>query len=389
MSGILIDITRLVDRFIQKRLPTGVDRVSLAYVGHYGAQARAVLRYRSGKFVFRRAESDQLFDWLLRLGTGGSPLPLIFKGLVLGCLVQRVAGDHLFNTGHSGLESDDYIAMLRHQGVRPVLVVYDLIPITHPQFCRAGEPERHFSRLRNVARIASGVVCISQATQTDLQRLCDHNRWTMPPCVVGLLAPALPKSQHQQRPVARPYFVFVSTIEPRKNHLMILRVWHKLKATMGDAAPQLVIIGQRGWHYEAVSEMLDRPESFDGLVTELSTCSDVQLVTYLEHAQALLFPSFTEGYGMPVVEALAHGLPVIASDLAVFREFAGEIPEYLDASDEASWADTIAAYTPHGSPARQRQLLRLEGYVAPSWDRHFEQVDRLLRDATQGHAAGG
>jgi len=142
-----------------------------------------------------------------------------------------------------------------------------------------------------------------------------------------------------------PYFVVLSTIEPRKNHWFLLQMWRRLVETMGDSAPRLVIIGQRGWECENVAYMLERSEKLKGFVFEYSNCTDEELATYLHHAQALLFPSFAEGYGMPLVEALAFGVPVIASDLPVFREVAGEIPEYVDPLDGKRWAELVKEYT--------------------------------------------
>ncbi len=387
MHEILIDITRLLHRFMKKRLPTGVDRVSLAYVRHYGPRARAVVRYKGGKFVFRRAESATLFDWVLSLGATGSPLPTIYKGLVTGCLVQGVAGRFLFNTGHNGLESDDYVAMLCQQKVRPIFMVHDLIPLTHPQYCRAGEEARHLKRMRNAMRVASGIVCNSLATMDGLVTLCKKNGWLMPPTTVALLAPELPAAVQEARPVEAPYFVFVSTIEPRKNHLMILKVWQQLAQQLGSAAPRLLIIGQRGWDYGEVTDLLEHSSVLQVLVTEIPACSDAEMVNYLRHAQALLFPSFTEGYGMPVAEALSLGTPVIASDLAVFREFAGSIPVYLDVTDEALWAQTIVAYTGPHSPPRLAQLEHMKSFVTPTWKRHFVPVDALLAELGPVQAA--
>ena len=379
VQEVLIDITRLIHRFMNKRLATGVDRVSLAYIRHYRDNARAVYRHKStDKFVFRKAESAVLFDWVLALGATGDPRSAIYKGLITGCLAQNVAGQFLFNTGHTGLESDDYVAMLKSQRVRPIFMVHDLIPLTHPQFCRAGEEAKHLQRLYNCVRAASGVVCNSQATMDGLTSLCRHHGWAMPHTAVALLAPELPEPTSGAAPLDGPYFVFVSTIEPRKNHLMILQLWEKLVRQMGDAAPKLVIIGQRGWDYEQVTALLENSALLQGVVLEVSRCSDTEMVSYLRHSRALLFPSFTEGYGMPVVEALTLGVPVIASDLAVFREFASHVPDYIDVMDEVSWFGMICDFVKIDSQARQAQLHRLKGYQAPTWHQHFEKVDALL-----------
>ena len=378
MREVLIDITRLVHRFVNKRLATGVDRVSLAYIHHYGVNARAVYRHKDGKFVFRRAESKVLFSWLLGLGKNGSPKATIYKGLLTGCLVQNVAGKFLFTTAHTGQESDNYAQMLADQKVRPIFMVHDLIPLTHPQFCRAGEDAKHLQRLHNCVRSAAGVICNSEATLAGLMRFCLEQDWKVPPTKVALLATELPVVTSGAPFLSHPYFVFVSTIEPRKNHLMLLHLWEKLALRLGAQTPKLVLIGQRGWHYDAVINLLETSPLLKGVVLEVSSCSDIEMVNYLQHSRAMLFPSFTEGFGMPVAEALTLGVPVIASDLPVFKEFSGDVPDYIDVLDEAAWSAMICDYAEPESVTRAQQLTRLKGFKAPTWKQHFVEVDKLL-----------
>jgi glycosyltransferase involved in cell wall biosynthesis len=124
--------------------------------------------------------------------------------------------------------------------------------------------------------------------------------------------------------------------------------------------------------------MLERCEALRGLVHERSGCSDLELARYLGHARALLFPSFAEGYGMPLVEALALGTPAIASTLPVFREVAGNVPDYLDPLDGPGWTQAILDYAAPESPLRAAQLQRMAGFRTPTWQRHFETVESLL-----------
>jgi glycosyltransferase involved in cell wall biosynthesis len=95
-------------------------------------------------------------------------------------------------------------------------------------------------------------------------------------------------------------------------------------------------------------------------------------------ARALLFPSLAEGYGLPLIEALAAGVPVIASDLPVFREIGQGIPELLPVDDLAAWGSAVSEYTRDPSPRRTEQLHRLESFQAPGWQEHFSKVDALL-----------
>lgn len=360
------------------RLPTGVDRVGLAYVQHYRHRAQAVIRWAGRSWVLPRVQSAALFDWLFAPISARRAVAIIAYGMLTGWREQWVAGSFLFNTGHSGLELPEYPAMLRKMGVRPLFVVHDLIPITHPEYCRAGEDARHITRMSNLLALASGVITNSQATLDDLTQFARKSNLPMPPAVVALLAPGMKAASPGTRPLAAQYFVMLGTIEPRKNHVMLLQVWRQLVERLGEHTPRLVVIGQRGWECENVVDLLERCTPLKGYVIELSSCSDDELVTCLHHAQALLFPSFVEGYGMPLVEALALGVPVIASDLPVFREIAQDIPEYVNPLDGKRWAELIMDYTQPDNACRAAQLLRMAQFETPGWTEHFVKVDAML-----------
>ena len=172
---IAIDITRLVDRFLQRRLPTGVDRVSLAYVNHYAHIARALVRWHGVSFVLSESASCKLFGRLLndqhRFDSGY--YYEIIMGVIDGWHHRDIHNYILLNTGHTGLESKDYPAMLQRLGVKPVFFVHDLIPITHPEFCRVGEAQKHKTRINNMLNCAVGIIANSSATYEDLRNYCN------------------------------------------------------------------------------------------------------------------------------------------------------------------------------------------------------------------------
>jgi len=377
---LLIDVTRLLYRRLAARLLTGVDRVSLEYLRHYEQGARAMLGVRGFSAVLSRPDSAAAFELLL--DHGGHAIPkgasLIFKACFSGWVDRDVAGHFFFNTGHSGLQHASYAASLLRRGVRPIFVIHDLIPLTHPEYCRPGERDRHARRMDHALSFAHGIVANSRNTLDTLEKFAAEARLRMPPAVVAHLAPGLPAIAPGPRPLEAPYFVVVGTIEPRKNHVLLLQVWRRLIERLGASAPRLMIVGQRGWECENVVDLLERCESLRGCVMELPNCTDAQLATILHHARALLFPSFAEGFGLPVVEALSLGLPVIASDLPVFREFAAGVPEYLDPLDGPSWLDAIADYTDAASARRAAQLERVRQYRPPDWRQHLAAVDALL-----------
>lgn len=379
MRDILIDITRLVGRKLDGLLPTGVDRVSLAYIAHYQHKARAIVRFAGRSLVFSHDDSRALFAVLLDVTTMS---PITIKWLVGRALAfprkATSSGSFLFNTGHSGLEKPAYAAQLAVQDVSPIFFVHDLIPISFPEYCREGELQKHIVRMNTVLDIGAGVICNSIFTQDALTSYALGRNRHMPPTVTALLAPAHLPAPSETRLENAPYFVMLSTIEGRKNHWMILQVWRKLVEHFGAAAPKLVLIGRRGWECENTFNLLDRAIDLKSHVIELAGCSDQELATWLRHARALLFPSFVEGYGMPLVEALDNGIPAIASDLSVFKEIAGDVPEYVDPIDGHGWVRHIIDYSRDDSPQRQAQLTRISTFNAPTWVTHFEIVDAFL-----------
>jgi glycosyltransferase involved in cell wall biosynthesis len=114
-----------------------------------------------------------------------------------------------------------------------------------------------------------------------------------------------------------------------------------------------------------------------GLVAEHRDMPDRQMASLLRGARALLLPLLAEGFGLPVIEALALRVPVICSDLPALRESGGDVPDYLDPSDAVAWRTAILDYL-DDTPRRQAQLVRLAMRRKPRWEDHFAIVDRLI-----------
>ncbi|TDQ92439.1 glycosyltransferase involved in cell wall biosynthesis [Paraburkholderia silvatlantica] len=276
------------------------------------------------------------------------------------------------------MEFERYYKAMATRGIRTVFMVHDLIPLTHAEYCRPNVDKVHRQRIHTALLHADGLITNSQDTLNVLAAEAKRAALPLPANVVARLAPAIIERTPHPAPIPGPYFVVLGTIEPRKNHWFLLQVWRRLVEKHGAAAPKLVVIGRRGWECENAIDMLDRCSYLQEAVIELHDCSDKDLRTWIQHSQALLFPSFVEGYGLPLAEALALGAPVIASDLNVFREIADDIPDYLDPLDGPGWIANVEAYAETASAARATQLQRIERFRAPTWGDHFEAVDEFL-----------
>ncbi|MFL6760277.1 glycosyltransferase family 4 protein [Sphingomonas sp.] len=383
-APILLDVSRLVWRRWRGRLPTGIDRACLAYLRHFAPKAQAVIQHDRFRHILDRDASRELFALLDSPGTG-------FKAaLALGALQNfgrwsdNGRSRPYLNIGHTGLNSNAFREWIRNADVKPVYLVHDLIPITHPEYCRAAEAARHRERMQTVLTTAAGVIGNSQATLDELAGFARAEELPSPPGIAAWLG-SEPLRAVNVSPTSRPTFVTVGTIEARKNHLLLLEIWSRIVGRLGSAAPRLLIIGQRGWEAESVFELLDRNDKLRGHVVEMNNCSDEELAGHLATARALLFPSHAEGYGLPLIEALGLGAPVIASDLPVFRELAADIPTYLSPLDSVGWEAAILDYSQDASAAREAQVTRMKSFSVPDWVGHFDAVEGWLH--TLGAAA--
>jgi glycosyltransferase involved in cell wall biosynthesis len=124
--------------------------------------------------------------------------------------------------------------------------------------------------------------------------------------------------------------------------------------------------------------MLERCEAIHPHLIELNDAPDEQVAGLIRGARALLMPSFAEGFGMPVQEALAWGTPVISTPLPAIKEFAGEIPEYADPHDGARWLELINDYMQPASTLRADQMERLPKFQDTTWPEHFDRTKDFI-----------
>ncbi len=380
-ASLLLDASRMVWRRWAGVRPTGIDRLCLAWHDHYAPRAQAVLVHRRGRHILPMAASQTLFR-LLDEETPREQFRRRFVGWAARNLVhlmrpQPGRGRLWLNVGHTGLNLPGLAEWVHAADLRPVLMLHDIIPITHPEYCREGEKARHEVRVKTLLKIAHAVIGNSQDTLDRLNAYAAGIGMAVPqslPVWPGTPRLAMPEGE---RPALSDDFIILGTIEGRKNHMLLLDVWERLVAQHGAAAPRLVIIGRRGW---ACDEVLARLEAggFGSRVVETGALSDDDIARLLTGARALLFPSFAEGYGLPLVEALDAGVPVIASNLDVFREIGQAVPDLLPPDDLDGWAAAILAYAAQDSPARAAQMERLAHFRAPDWPNHFRAVDTFL-----------
>lgn len=409
---VLYDCGRLMAR-AKSATPTGIDRVDLRYLDHFlndpDTTVIGVAQKRDALAVYADGDVRAIHGLLRKRWLDRAPMTaaearatrrIYLRGKAMGLgpkIVQaltgarfpaslrrrlvRVEGPVVYvNASHKGMTKPALFAALRDDlGAARVFFVHDLIPIDFPEYVRPGHDAKHAVRMRIAVGQGDMAIFNSDYSRDRFTAFAAREGIDPPPGVVlhiGVETHFAPLPQVEDRDT-RPTFVTVGTVEPRKNLRVLLDAWDILRAR-GGAVPQLRVIGKRGWVTAANDGDFERAASMAPDVVMLDRVDDGRLMDELAHARGLLFPSFTEGWGMPLVEAAVMGLPAIASDIPAFHEAAQGAATLLDPADPGAWADAVAAWAVPESPERAAALARLAGFVPPRWDTHFDGLEAAL-----------
>jgi glycosyltransferase involved in cell wall biosynthesis len=378
---LLVDVSAMV----QADLKTGIQRVVRSILLALIADPPPGYRIEP---VFSTG-SNRSYQYARKFGLG----MVGEKGLVLeDAPVDLRPGDiffglDLFTNGTS--QNQELLASMRDRGVAIYFVVFDLLPMLRPDVFPFGTEQYFGDFLRTVHAVSDGVLCISRAVADELIGWIGRQGLSRrAPLRIGHFhlgadihasAPSTgmpPDADHVlQELAARPSFLMVGTVEPRKGHAQAMAAFELLWERGVDV--NLVIVGKQGWMVEKLAEhMAGHPEKSKRLFW-LAGISDEMLLKLYAGSAALLQPSEGEGFGLPLIEAAQHNVPIIARNLAVFREVAGEHAHYFEGLAPSDLAGAV----------EQWLALRREGKAPASggmpwltWDQSAQQVlDAIVR----------
>ena len=384
---VLLDISRTLSR-LDGKISTGVDRVELAYIRHFLKAEHplfllgrwcnrtyypttSTMEYLAAQLVQPDHSGHCSSDWrskvIAELGPSSS-WRLKSARLPSGPFSY-------INVSHTHL-SPLFVRQLRRRGASQIIaMIHDTIPLDFPQFQTPQSTRKFAKLLRAVGSNCDTVIANSNYTKDRVEYWLFKYEAS---CDVTVAHLGIEQPEYKEDPQQRhPYFIQLGTIEPRKNHALLLRIWRDLFDRFGDRSPHLHIIGQRGWMNEELFKTLDSATFMGRTVFEHNRMSDSEKFRYLSSAKALLFPSFAEGFGIPLLEAASVHTRAICSDLLIFKELVGNAALYIPPNDIHKWTKAITklAGIEETCSSSVPDINRIH---IPTWDDHFRIVEGVL-----------
>jgi glycosyltransferase involved in cell wall biosynthesis len=409
--------------------PRGIDRVELAYARHFlnhwpgecvtvlpmpwGVRcydrARALRGLRAVEEIWRETADPAMDDAYARTKRflSGAEFPeaawrkktmapkfasvakkywkfVADTGFSFGRPVSRYLPDKTIylNVGQLEFFRPAFRWLERRGDIVGVCMIHDVTPIELPEHHVPGGVRQHHSIVRNVAEFAKALIVPSQTARISvLDEMSKYGRGNLPthvellPVPSAFLTPAEPDPELPHRS----YFIVCGVIDAHKNHLTLLKAWEALVARHGVKAPFLVIAGSPGSMSGPAMNYLDACKSIRKHVLVSSGLSTPALRLLIRGAKVLLMPSLGEGFGLPIVEALAQGTPVIASDIPAHREAgAGGDVTYVAATDVAGWVSSIEAFANGPAPRPAAPA-----YKPKTWDDYFKGIEGFLAELSR------
>ena len=289
--------------------------------------------------------------------------------------LQPATGDSVLLLDFSALATVEayesgFLTAMKNKGVNIFPVIYDLLPISHPELFPPHASSVHQSWASMLPAVSEKLLCISKTTRDTYNEFKGEKG--LPDIDIGVFRlgsniegslPSIATDTETEELAAKTNlrFLMVGTIEPRKGHAVVLKAFKALWEE--GCGYELVIVGKPGWQTDDLIETI-RETTYGGRLQFLENISDDELVECYSSADCLIAASIAEGYGLPLLEAAHYGIPIIARDIAPFREIAGHNAYYFEDDSTGALTQTIEAWALlHAEDAHPRS----EDVEIPTW----------------------
>ena len=387
MATPVLDLSRSFSR-LGRGPATGIDRVERAYLEEViRRDGWGIIRTPRGFLIFEPDRLARLPGYFDREDLDGADQASTIRAvassrsptLSIRKIMWRMPNGLAYvNVGHTNLNPKTMRAMMEMPDHSKIVMIHDTIPIDHPEFQTETARAKFVERLTTVINFANHIIVPSDEVRENLeQRMVGTGHRV--PVVVSPLGVDIGPPPLDREVSEKPYFVAIGTIEPRKNHGLLLDIWERMHRKMDEhRIPELRIIGARGWRSDEVIKRLDTSPVMGRTVFELGSLPDKEMKRHLAGATGLLFPSLAEGYGLPPFEAATYGVPTISAPLRTTEIHLGDMAIYADTDDMYQWFRAIRELASEDLAEQTRRHAALRAYRLPTWEKHFDRVFGLI-----------
>lgn len=317
----------------------------------------------------------------------------IFNSIARVCINVRYAANQTLEISKRDIlfipmgiwHSEGYINMvnsMKSSGVKIAQISYDMLPIVTPQYSNhSTEPMLDYTE--RTFPVSDVIFSISEHTKRDIEQWLKSQKLDVPDIQVFRLGDDfkkikvndLKRFENSSTIKKKQYILCVGTIELRKNHAILYYVY-RIAAARGITLPPLVVVGRKGWQGDGVYDLMTKDPEVNKHISVLTDTSDEELSWLYKNAKYTIYPSFYEGWGLPVAESISYGVPVLASNTSSIPEIAGDLIEYFD---PISAEDVLSKIQYMENAQNLKDSIKKVGrYQQTTWDDTFRQINRGL-----------
>lgn len=342
-----------------------------------------LLHYNARENIYHRINNDAFCQYY-RYGKGVKNKMITRERIELS---EMTEGDVFFDLDAAWMcrvKRSWLLPILKKQGVRIVAHIYDIISITHPQYCLERGVYNFMDFIGAHLQYADDIIVNAQATVDELQRFTQRLRISLPTCHVVPLGADFAKQEiitEDQVPKNvveavqnRPYILMVGTIEPRKNHKLLLEAYDKGLKEMGY---NIIMAGYMGWNMEEFEQKLESHPDYGKRIFHFTGLDDKAIAFLYQHAKFLAFCSYTEGFGLPIIEAIQRGTPVLAADVPVLREVGGDYCVWFEQDNAEELCEAVEQNKKNSQYRKIKEII--DKYISVTWRECMDLVSDILK----------
>ncbi len=276
---------------------------------------------------------------------------------------------------------------LKGAGVRLAVYIYDVIPITNPQFCHVDTLFNFLDYLGAYLQYADVLIASAQSTLDEINKLIEKLGLNPIPGYVSWLGSDFRETpeedltnipQEVREAASDKYVLCIGTIEPRKNHKLLLDAFDRALFAKGI---RLIFAGKLGWNVEELEKRIRDHKYLGKQFFHFTGLGDDSVDYLYRHAYMVAFPTYNEGFGLPIVEALERGVPVLTSRKPVLQEIGKDYCDYFDPDDPQEFVDRMEYYLGHPE-AYEKVREHIREFQPFTWKETAERIVEALNTIT-------